>query len=79
MGGVLQQQEKGLEVSKFSYHFTDLFPFDNLRAVNLDSPCDCGYTNEDWGLCVNWASVWYSETLEETSQGVSWSHILIHY
>ena len=70
MGGVMQQQEKGLEVSKRVQNTTDSFPFDILRAVNLDSPCECGYTNEDWGLCVNWASVWYSETLEETSQGV---------
>ena len=68
MGGVMQQQEKGLEVSK-GVQNTLLIHF-YLRAVNLDSPCECGYTNEDWGLCVNWASVWYSETLEETSQGV---------
>ena len=36
--------------------------------MTLDSPCECGLDNH-LGGCVNLASVWTSETLEETSPG----------
>ena len=44
--------------------------------MNLDSPCECGIDNQVGG-CINLASIWTSEILEETSPGMSLAHSLM--
>ena len=51
-------------------NIVDLIPFIKYRSVNLDSPCECGIDNHVGG-CINLASIWTSEILEETSPGMS--------